>query len=1281
MGGFDPPAPHAGASSPRGATRDNPPTASTATATATATGPFVLRTLLDDVPLSEDGENEGIKINCVEYLDGNLYIGTSASELLHFVQIPPDPADNNGQPVFILASRLQPTYAESSVAGGGVKPGVQQILLLTKVQKACILCNNTVTFYSLPELSPVFGTVRVKNCYWIGGLDLNLQAEAAEDREGSGGGHQRSHGETIMLSLARKIQVVRVGEDARVVKQIDFSGSTISVRRDSIACVADSRNYALLDVDRQLKIPLMAISSLDDSQPDIGQAQNIAGNSHVGILRSSSSAQTRTMTSDHAGGHGRSTSLGGFMSHTMRRHTGSNNNNSSNHPGDGNDQASQGIDSPQRTGTPDAQQPGQDSDPTDKALPSLPPDPDAAKQAKAPKATPVMLKPHIVSPTPDEFLLVTGTGPQDPGIGMFVNLDGDPTRPTLEFDKYPREIVVDGGLSDPGSSRMSMGEEEEGYVLASLTREFEDGLHAGLEVQRWDWNMAEGEPEKFWLEAPTRPVSSSDDAGDTSDPPTLGIRSLVGSQDSDLQQVVEKLCQRRFSPFSISQADAAASSRKSTDSRTAHSLERLNNERELFEREEDDSPLPDDWEALRNDEEEQFARRFARTTSRLAVWSGNRLWWAVRNPLLLQLDSSIAATAMEGHAPPHTAIERRQLFSVLAAVRGREPRTELEFMTFTYIKQRASVLLFASFLHSKDPAFPPEMRAMEEVLLDSNLDPRVVLGLIPGLRNEILEPKRGIWIPGGVKETVERYMASEQFGQIGSTVQHLQETTLLFIKSYLWSARRKKGLASSGSEGEVFRTVDAALLIVLLELDKDSAPGFGKSGSIRSELYELVDHGVDCFDRAVDLLESYHRLYILSRLHQSRKATTDVLSTWKRIIEGEQDIGGEFGNGELRIREYLSKISDQAVVQDYGLWLANRNPKLGVQVFADDKGRARTFEPAQVVVLLRKEAPDAVKYYLEHLVFGKGHTTYVNELITYYLDIVITHLASSAAARETMAGTYEAYRALKPPKPTYRQFLTDNAPPDDEVWQSRLRLLQLLGETHEYDTKAIRARISEAFAFDDDNNNDGETDSAAATTTEPEPEPTRHQLLVPETIILDGREHRHIEALRLLVHRLGDYDTAVSYCLRGGASIYTPYPGTTHTSSDSPTTNSDAHTHTHPPRRASMPPTEDTQRHLFGALLREFLAIDDVSDRVQHVGALLERFGAWFDLADVLRQIPDAWSVDVIAGFLVTSLRRLVSERRETDVASRLSSAENLGVNWEWVEKVEEHGPTIETGG
>ncbi len=141
--------------------------------------------------------------------DGNLYIGTTASEILHFFRIPPDPTDPTSQSTFILASRLPPVFSEPAGGFNGPKPGVQQILLLPRVSKACVLCNWTVTFYSLPELSPVFGATQVRNCNWIGGVDLN------DGDSGDG----RAPGVTILLSLTRRVQVVRIGEeDARVLR-------------------------------------------------------------------------------------------------------------------------------------------------------------------------------------------------------------------------------------------------------------------------------------------------------------------------------------------------------------------------------------------------------------------------------------------------------------------------------------------------------------------------------------------------------------------------------------------------------------------------------------------------------------------------------------------------------------------------------------------------------------------------------------------------------------------------------------------------------------------------------------------------------------------------------------------------------------------------------------------------------------------------------------------------------------------------------------------------------
>jgi hypothetical protein len=98
---------------------------------------------------------------------------------------------------------LTPAYHEPPTAA---RPGIQQILLLPKVNKACILCNWTVTFYSLPELSPVFGTTQIKQCSWIGGVDLNIEKDSPQDG--------KAPNVTILLSSNKRMRVIKVGDEA-----------------------------------------------------------------------------------------------------------------------------------------------------------------------------------------------------------------------------------------------------------------------------------------------------------------------------------------------------------------------------------------------------------------------------------------------------------------------------------------------------------------------------------------------------------------------------------------------------------------------------------------------------------------------------------------------------------------------------------------------------------------------------------------------------------------------------------------------------------------------------------------------------------------------------------------------------------------------------------------------------------------------------------------------------------------------------------------------------------
>ncbi|KAL8948663.1 MAG: hypothetical protein Q9222_005174 [Ikaeria aurantiellina] len=1141
----------------------------------TSTSTYVFRPLLEDIAFLPEGHASATHITCVELWDDNLYIGTSASEILHYVAIPPEQDDTSASPTYIFASRLQPTYNQSSTNSSS--PGVQQILVLPNVAKACVLCNGTLTFYSLPELSPAFGNTVVSGCSWIGGENLNTPDEAEED------------GQTVMICVKGRIRFVRIGDEPRKIRNIEYPGCVAVARRDQIACVADAQAYSLLDVKNQQKVSLFPVSSLDDNAAG-GQVEDI------------SAARENSRPPSGIGeprGHGRSTSLGTFVSGLGRRSPQSRSQDRSgrNTPEPG----TRGL-SPLRP--PDRPRSGSVTAETsrtpstsDKPLPP-PPDhtPSQLPNQAATQPSTAGLIPHICSPTPTEFLLTTGISPAEPGVGIFVNLEGDVVRGTLQFNRYPVSLVVDREDQDsvppaPDSKQLS-----EGYILASTLQHRDDGDRQVVEIQKWNVDSDDGAE---YLDVPYvfREDSHDENQRTSGD---AKLRTVLSHTTTPFPQVGERLQLARLHLPGISLGGNA-------DQQSAS------------------------LEEKRNHEEQAFARRLGTQTSRILSWSGTSIWWLVKNPLVLRLDGAIDSMVHSVSSQDLIRVDRDQILHTVATIQDYDAATETDFLGLKYIRQKSGLILFADVLSRSPSAInitSGEAQVMESTLLDSGLDPRILICMIPALKQEVVEGSAGIWVHGGLTWIIEQYLhmvkdSSPEPDQTPSSNNH----RLNMVKKYLMAWRQRKGFGSIADEVEVFQSIDAALLHLLLLQDSQGSVKFGIPSASRAELYSLVDNGVDCFERAITLLEQYQRLYVLSRLYQNRKMAGQVLGTWRRILEGEEDAGNELRDGENEMRKYLAKIRDINLIHDYGSWLARRNAKLGVQVFTDDNSRVK-FSPQDVIELLKEQAPDAVKVYLEHLVFGKKNIQYANTLITHYLDCVLQVLESSEEARSILAQSYESYRALQPPKPTYRQFIMDNAVPVS-WWQDRLRLLELLGGSHgadfSYDLQKILTRLE---PYEED--------------------------LVPESIILDGRQGRHQQALRLLTHGLGDYHTAINYCLMGGASIFHPISG-------------------------SLTPSETSvkadQAILFNYLLAEFLRIEDIGNRLERTSELLERFGSWYDVKQVLNMIPESWSVELVSGFLISAFRRLVHDKNEAMVMKALSGAENLQVAAAFIEKAREVGP------
>ena len=986
-------------------------------------------------------------------------------------------------------------------------------------------------------------------------------------------------------------------------QNIEYPGSLISVRRGSFACVANGHSYALLDVEHQQKIPLFPISSLE------GNSEGMVGGKAVDISLSSASASQqrpglRAKSAGHGNeshNHGRSTSLGVIFGGLGRREQ-------SPRPRS-QDRAELRQDAALVDGTPPALSQsdgmvvpdGKESLPRttsyDKPLP-LPPD--TPRDQPGISQTPFtsqssFLKPHVLSPTSNEFLLTTGTTSSDRGVGVFVNMDGDVCRSTIEFQRYPEAVVLDLQETDASSHGAVPEQSSQGYVLTAMEGSEQYPGEKGIEIQRLDGDEEDIWEKKAWLRVPLAATGSA-----TGSPATphkkIGIQELNSAcviSSIELSKALQLVRLRLLndSPLDDSEDVSHKPGLQSLPSQNGPP----ENGNGLTQASRNEIPATNEKliqsrDASRLREEEQFARRFSMQYSRLVLWAGNQIWLMVRNPLAMRLEATLESAVTQSSGA-HAIIDRSVVIEVLDNIRGQESTTETHFLSLGYIRQKASLFLFISLMEalSNEMAIPAEeTQRTEESLLEGTVDPRVLMAMVPLLRQDIEEGQQGIWIHGGVRSHVEHYISSAGHLGWGETQPGVFNRDLLYIlRRYLSTWRRKKGFGSVADEKQVFESVDAGLLHVLLELDKINILGSVAGHSVRTDLYALVDQGVDSFDRAIVLLERYQRLYVLSRLYQSRKLSGKVLSTWRRILEGDVDEGGEFVNGENEVKKYLAMVRDPGLVEDYGSWLARRNPRLGVQVFADERSRVR-LPPDKIIEVLRSRAPNSLREYLEHMVFGRNVRTlnrrlrwhistdgeqmsrYVNDLIFLYLDGVLPVLESSEHARAILSQSYEAYRALRPPRPTYREFITENSI-DEQWWHDRLRLLQLLGGSHGavlgYDVPAALGRI----------------------------EPFEKEL-VPEMIILDGKQARHRPALRLLIHGLGDYDSAINYCLLGGSSIFYPTFGAA---------------------PQEVVPSPEEQAVLFGHLLSEFLQISDPEDRAEQTGGLLERFGRWYDASQV----------------------------------------------------------------
>ncbi|XP_053311093.1 transforming growth factor-beta receptor-associated protein 1 [Spea bombifrons] len=129
-----------------------------------------------------------------------------------------------------------------------------------------------------------------------------------------------------------------------------------------------------------------------------------------------------------------------------------------------------------------------------------------------------------------------------------------------------------------------------------------------------------------------------------------------------------------------------------------------------------------------------------------------------------------------------------------------------------------------------------------------------------------------------------------------------------------------------------------------------------------------------------------------------------------------------------------------------------------------------------------------------------------------------------------------------------------------------------------------------------------------------------------ERAILHGKLEEHEQALEILVHHLKDFAAAESYCVWNSQGKDKPY-----------------------------------RQHLFQLLLSSYLSPPSLDNSLLVAAVdLLNNHPTEFDAVNILRLLPENWSVQLLCPFLAGAMREHIHAIRMSQIAVGLARAENI---------------------
>ena len=195
-------------------------------------GPWYTFPIINSLP-------DDIEVSVIESYDEHVYIGTTSGEILHYFEM------EFGN--YLLVSRTNFDDRTDKE-----QPSVNKIIILPKIEKACILSNSEVVLFLLPEMAPAPNVERLKDVN-----DITLRNLPKKDD------NKFQNKYELLLFRDENIRNVIITENEFNEKEtFDYKFIETGVCHDTTIMASKLNNYELLNLKYNQVIPLFRISEV-----------------------------------------------------------------------------------------------------------------------------------------------------------------------------------------------------------------------------------------------------------------------------------------------------------------------------------------------------------------------------------------------------------------------------------------------------------------------------------------------------------------------------------------------------------------------------------------------------------------------------------------------------------------------------------------------------------------------------------------------------------------------------------------------------------------------------------------------------------------------------------------------------------------------------------------------------------------------------------------------------------------------------------------------------------